>query len=103
MPLRVGRGPAFDANFHATSTRMLEGRAVSVTEDFDAVLRDGERLLVGTPGDGARRLSRRRSRNSRGRPTFYFAPALQWGDMTLDESRESMRLFASEVMPAFAD
>jgi alkanesulfonate monooxygenase SsuD/methylene tetrahydromethanopterin reductase-like flavin-dependent oxidoreductase (luciferase family) len=92
----------FDANFHATSARMLEGRTASVTEDFDAVLRQGTRLLVGTPAtvrafvaDCVDRL--------RGRPNFYFAPALQWGDMTLDESRESMRLLASEVMPSFGD
>jgi alkanesulfonate monooxygenase SsuD/methylene tetrahydromethanopterin reductase-like flavin-dependent oxidoreductase (luciferase family) len=92
----------FDANFHATSARMLEGRTASVNEDFDAVLREGMRLLVGTPAtmrafvaDCVERLS--------GRPNFYFAPALQWGDMTLDESRESMRLLADEVMPAFAE
>jgi hypothetical protein len=34
------------------------------------------------------------------RPSFYFAPAFQWGDLTFDESLESMRLFADEVMPA---
>jgi alkanesulfonate monooxygenase SsuD/methylene tetrahydromethanopterin reductase-like flavin-dependent oxidoreductase (luciferase family) len=92
----------FDANFHATSARMLERPTVSVTEDFDTVLREGSRLLVGTPAmarefiaDCVERLPER--------PNFYFVPALQFGDMTLDESRESMRLLAREVMPAFAD
>jgi alkanesulfonate monooxygenase SsuD/methylene tetrahydromethanopterin reductase-like flavin-dependent oxidoreductase (luciferase family) len=92
----------FDAHFHATSARMLEGRTVRVNEGFDAVLREGSRLLVGTPAtvlafvaDCVERL--------RDRPNFYFAPALQWGDMTLEESRESLRLLADEVMPAFAD
>ncbi len=92
----------FDANFHATSVRMLEGRTVSVGEDFDAVLREGTRLLVGTPATVRAFLSDCVQR-LRGRPSFYFAPALQWGDMTLDESRESLRLMADEVMPAFAD
>jgi alkanesulfonate monooxygenase SsuD/methylene tetrahydromethanopterin reductase-like flavin-dependent oxidoreductase (luciferase family) len=92
----------FDANFHATSTRMLEGRRVTVSEDFDAVLRDGDRLLVGTPAT-VREFVADAVKELRGRPNFYFAPALQWGDMTLDESRESMRLLANEVMPAFVD
>jgi alkanesulfonate monooxygenase SsuD/methylene tetrahydromethanopterin reductase-like flavin-dependent oxidoreductase (luciferase family) len=92
----------FDANFHATPTRMLEGRTTSVSEDFDAVLRDRTRLLVGTPAKVVDFVSACVGELHE-RPNFYFAPALQWGDMTLDESRESMRLLAREVMPAFAD
>jgi hypothetical protein len=92
----------FDANFHATSARMLERPTVSVTEDFDTVLREGTRLLVGTPAM-AREFVADCVERLRQRPNFYFVPALQWGDMTLEETRESMRLLAREVMPAFAD
>jgi alkanesulfonate monooxygenase SsuD/methylene tetrahydromethanopterin reductase-like flavin-dependent oxidoreductase (luciferase family) len=92
----------YDANFHATSVRMLESRTLSVREDFDAVLHEGTRLLVGTPAS-VREYLRGCVERLRGRPNFYFAPALQWGDMTLEESLESMRLLAREVMPAFAD
>jgi alkanesulfonate monooxygenase SsuD/methylene tetrahydromethanopterin reductase-like flavin-dependent oxidoreductase (luciferase family) len=93
---------AFEANFHATPTQMLEGRTTTVTEDFDAVLRNGSRLLVGTPATVRDFLSAC-VEELQGRPNFYFAAALQWGDLTLDESRESMRLLARDVMPAFAD
>jgi alkanesulfonate monooxygenase SsuD/methylene tetrahydromethanopterin reductase-like flavin-dependent oxidoreductase (luciferase family) len=92
----------FDANFHATSVHMLVSRTVSVSEDFDTVLREGTRLLVGTPATVREYLENCVDR-LRGRPNFYFAPALQWGDMTLEESLESMRLLAHEVMPVFAD
>lgn len=92
----------FDANFHATSARMLEGRAVTVSEDFDTVLREGTRLVVGTPAMVREYVSGCVAR-LRERPNFYFAPALQWGDMTLDESLESMRLMARDVLPAFDD
>jgi alkanesulfonate monooxygenase SsuD/methylene tetrahydromethanopterin reductase-like flavin-dependent oxidoreductase (luciferase family) len=92
--------PVFDANFHATSTRMLDGRSVS-SEDVESVLREGTRLLIGTP-DTMRDFVSACVKELGDRPNFYFAPALQWGDMTLEESRESARLLASEVMPAFA-
>lgn len=32
----------------------------------------------------------------------YFVGAFQWGDLTHEESANSMRLFAQEVMPAVA-
>jgi alkanesulfonate monooxygenase SsuD/methylene tetrahydromethanopterin reductase-like flavin-dependent oxidoreductase (luciferase family) len=92
----------FDANFHATSVRMLESRTVSVSEDFDTVLREGSRLLIGTPAT-IREFVADCVEVLGGRPNFYFAPAVQWGDMSLEESRESLRLLADEVMPAFAD
>lgn len=92
--------PVFDANFHATSTHMLDGRSVR-SEDVETVLREGTRLLVGTPAMVREFVSACVEALGE-RPNFYFAPALQWGDMTLDESRESARLLASAVMPAFA-
>ena len=93
---------AFQANFGATSARLPDGRVPRAHEAFDHVLREGTRLLVGTPTT-VRDFISASLEELNGRPNFYFAPALQWGDMTLDESRESMRLFATEVMPAFAD
>jgi alkanesulfonate monooxygenase SsuD/methylene tetrahydromethanopterin reductase-like flavin-dependent oxidoreductase (luciferase family) len=93
---------AFQANFNATPLRLPDGRVPHADEDFDHVLREGTRLLVGTPAI-VRDFVSAALDELEGRPNCYLAPALQWGDMTLDESRESMRLFATEVMHAFAD
>lgn len=32
----------------------------------------------------------------------YFAPAFQWGDLSHQEARRTMDLFAEHVMPALA-
>ena len=32
------------------------------------------------------------------KPSFYFAPAIQWGDLSYKESLETMQLFADQVM-----
>jgi alkanesulfonate monooxygenase SsuD/methylene tetrahydromethanopterin reductase-like flavin-dependent oxidoreductase (luciferase family) len=92
----------FQDNFRATSTNLTNGRtSASSRQDFDTALRDGTRLLVGTPAL-VRDFVQASVERLAGRPNFYFAPALQWGDMSLDESLESVRLFAAEVMPAFS-
>jgi hypothetical protein len=33
----------------------------------------------------------------------YFAPALQWGDVSRPEAAQSLRLLAEEVAPALAE
>jgi len=33
----------------------------------------------------------------------YFIGCFAWGDLTLEQSLRSLRLFADEVMPAFRD
>jgi alkanesulfonate monooxygenase SsuD/methylene tetrahydromethanopterin reductase-like flavin-dependent oxidoreductase (luciferase family) len=92
--------PAFQHNWRATPLRLPDGRVTRADEDFETVLAEGTRLLVGTPetvvtflADAAARLH--------GHPDLYFAPAFQWGDLTFDESLESMTRFAADVMPAF--
>jgi alkanesulfonate monooxygenase SsuD/methylene tetrahydromethanopterin reductase-like flavin-dependent oxidoreductase (luciferase family) len=91
---------AFQRNFAATSLRLPDGRTVTPNEDFDSVMRDGSRLLIGTPAM-VREFVEASLERLRGRPSFYFAPALQWGDMSFEESLESMELLAAEVMPRF--
>jgi alkanesulfonate monooxygenase SsuD/methylene tetrahydromethanopterin reductase-like flavin-dependent oxidoreductase (luciferase family) len=92
--------PVFQRNWAATSLRMPDGRTGRANEDFDAVLAEHARLLIGTP-QTVRDYVESALERLRGRPSFYFAPAFQWGDLSYEESLESMRLFANEVMPAF--
>jgi alkanesulfonate monooxygenase SsuD/methylene tetrahydromethanopterin reductase-like flavin-dependent oxidoreductase (luciferase family) len=92
---------AFSRNWAATSLRTPDGRVTpEQSADFEAVLAEGERLLVGTPRtlraylDGV-------VEQFQDRPGFYFAPAVQWGDITFEEALQTIELLASEVMPAF--
>ena len=101
MSLARRAWPVFQRNWGATPVRMSTGGTARANEDFDAVLAENTRLLIGTPrmvadfvGQCLQRLA--------DRPSFYFAPAFQWGDLTFDESLESMRLFAEVVMPDYA-
>jgi alkanesulfonate monooxygenase SsuD/methylene tetrahydromethanopterin reductase-like flavin-dependent oxidoreductase (luciferase family) len=101
MALARRAWPVFQHNWGATSLRMPNGRTPRANEDFDAVLAENTRLLIGTPRTVADFIEESRARLA-DRANFYFAPAFQWGDLTLEESLESMRLFAEAVMPAFA-
>lgn len=99
----VGRRawPAFARNWIATSLAHPDGLVIPPQPaDFDAVLADGSRLLIGTPKT-IRDYLERVVEELRDKPAFYFAPALQWGGITHEEALESLRLFAAEVMPAF--
>jgi alkanesulfonate monooxygenase SsuD/methylene tetrahydromethanopterin reductase-like flavin-dependent oxidoreductase (luciferase family) len=92
---------AFGRNWAATSLRTPERQVVPPqNEDFEAVLAEGSRLLIGTP-ETIRNYLEGVIDDLKDAPTFYFAPALQWGDITHEEALESLRLFAAEVMPAF--
>ncbi len=53
-------------------------------------------LLAGSPAT-----LRKFAQEYRGTGANYFVGSFQWGDLTHDEAAHSMRLFASEVMPAF--
>ena len=93
--------PVFCENWAATSLRTPDGRVTpEQTADFDSVLGEGERLLVGTPGT-IREYLERVLEEVGGRPSFYFAPAVQWGDITYGEALASLQLLAAEVMPRF--
>lgn len=99
----VGRRawPAFGRNWIATSLEHPDGLVVPPQpDDFDAVLAEGSRLLVGTP-KMVRDYLARVIEGLDDKPGFYFAPALQWGGITHEEALESLQLFATEVMPAF--
>jgi alkanesulfonate monooxygenase SsuD/methylene tetrahydromethanopterin reductase-like flavin-dependent oxidoreductase (luciferase family) len=96
MALARRAWPVFQHNWFATP--LSSGRT---NEDFDAVLAQNTRLLIGTPQTVADYIEHCLQRLA-DRPTFYFAPAFQWGDLSFDESLESMRLFADEVMARYA-
>lgn len=92
---------AFSRNWVATSLRTPDGHVVPPQrEDFDAVLAEGNRLLVGSPATIRAYLERAVER-LQDRPSLYFAPAVQWGDVTHEEALESLHLLARAVMPAF--
>ena len=92
--------PAFQHNWRATPLRLPDGRVTRADEDFDTVLAEGTRLLVGTPATVLDLSGPGRGPAARA-AQLYFAPAFQWGDLTFDESLASMTRFAADVMPAF--
>lgn len=74
--------------------------AGAVPDDFDQAIADNTRLLIGTPST-IKGFMERFMERFKDKPSVYFAPAMQWGDMTQEETLESLHLFATEVMPAF--
>lgn len=93
--------PVFCRNWAATALRTPDGRvAPEQSQDFDSVLAEGERLLIGTP-QVVKDYLETIVEEFRDRPSFYFVPAVQWGDITSGEALASLQLLAGEVMPAF--
>jgi alkanesulfonate monooxygenase SsuD/methylene tetrahydromethanopterin reductase-like flavin-dependent oxidoreductase (luciferase family) len=99
MALARRAWPVFQHNWYATP--LSGGRIGQTNEDFDVVLAQNTRLLIGTPQMIADFIEHCLQRLA-DRPSFYFAPAFQWGDLSFEESLESMRLFADEVMVRYA-
>ena len=100
--------PVFEGHWFATPVRVNEeGHVVALTEnnrgeDFDEALKSGRRLIVGTPETVAKRLNEWKSQLS-DLPGFDFTPAVQWGDITLDEASETVQLLSRQVLPAVQD
>lgn len=93
--------PVFCQNWAATTLRTPDGRVTpEQSPDLDSVLAEGERLLIGTPSVVKDYLETV-VEQFRDRPSFYFVPAVQWGDITSEEALASLQLLAGEVMPAF--
>lgn len=93
--------PVFCQNWAATTLRTPDGRVTpEQSPDLDSVLAEGERLLIGTPRVVEDYLETI-VEQFRDRPSFYFVPAVQWGDITSEEALASLQLLAREVMPAF--
>jgi alkanesulfonate monooxygenase SsuD/methylene tetrahydromethanopterin reductase-like flavin-dependent oxidoreductase (luciferase family) len=91
--------PAYVANFRATPLGVPGAKFIPGPQDFDKELK-GDLRIIGTPhrvqdflGNFIEELG--------DKPTFYFAGAFQWGDITHQEALESMQIFAEEVMPLF--
>jgi hypothetical protein len=79
---------------------MPDGRvARDRSHEFDEVLAEGMQLIVGTPRTAVDTLQACLDQ-VHDRPSFYFAPAVQWGDITLEESLETLELLATDVAPA---
>jgi alkanesulfonate monooxygenase SsuD/methylene tetrahydromethanopterin reductase-like flavin-dependent oxidoreductase (luciferase family) len=92
--------PVYQRNFGATPLRMPGGQVAHArTDAFDAVLGEGRGLLVGSAETVSTTLKHWLDRLD-SHPSFYFAPAVQWGDITFDESLETVRVLAEEVMPS---
>ena len=97
--------PVFESHWFATPIALSEdGRAAPAQPtpggfDFDNAMAEDRRLLVGTPEMVRERLLTWLDEFS-GRPSFYFSPAIQWGDITTLEAEETLRLLARDVMPA---
>ena len=91
--------PVYQRNFEATSLRMPNGQVARArVDEFDAVLAENRNLLVGSPETVSHTLHEWVGRLE-GAPSFYFAPAVQWGDITSAEALTSLNLFATDVMP----
>lgn len=94
--------PIFEANWYSTPVRVSEeGTQVPEAErgqgeDFDVALARDRRLLVGTPEMVVKRL-REWAEIAGPNVAFGFSPAVQWGDISLDEALETLRLIRDEV------
>jgi alkanesulfonate monooxygenase SsuD/methylene tetrahydromethanopterin reductase-like flavin-dependent oxidoreductase (luciferase family) len=100
--------PVFESHWFATPVHVNEeGVVVSAApgqtfggQDFDQALGSDRRLLIGTPAMIRERLAQWVD-ELKAAPNFFFSPAVQWGDITTDEARESITLIARDVMPSF--
>ena len=75
-----------------------EGNRAPWEDNFDEAL-SGERVLIGSPSTIREYVERYVSDST----CNYLVTAFQWGDLTHQEASYSMELFASEVMPLFAE
>jgi alkanesulfonate monooxygenase SsuD/methylene tetrahydromethanopterin reductase-like flavin-dependent oxidoreductase (luciferase family) len=97
--------PVFESHwFHTPILINEDGRAAPQQPsaggaDFDDALAADRRLLVGTPSMVRERLLGWLDQ-CRGRPSLFFSPAVQWGDITTPEALETLRLLARDVLPA---
>jgi alkanesulfonate monooxygenase SsuD/methylene tetrahydromethanopterin reductase-like flavin-dependent oxidoreductase (luciferase family) len=96
--------PVFESHWFATPIALSEDGRPAANQpsaggtDFDDALAADRRLLVGTPAMVRERLLGWLDEFA-GRPSFYFSPAVQWGDITTPEAIETLSLLARDVMP----
>jgi alkanesulfonate monooxygenase SsuD/methylene tetrahydromethanopterin reductase-like flavin-dependent oxidoreductase (luciferase family) len=96
---------AFESHWFATPVLLnSDGRAVSfhgpgsAARDFDLMMREEDNLVVGTPEQVRERFAGWINQLG-GLSDLMISPAVQWGDITHDEARETLELIAAEVMP----
>jgi alkanesulfonate monooxygenase SsuD/methylene tetrahydromethanopterin reductase-like flavin-dependent oxidoreductase (luciferase family) len=97
---------AFESHWFATPVLLnSDGRAVSfngpgsAARDFDTMMREEDNLVIGTPEQVGERFAGW-TRQLAGLPNLMISPAVQWGDISHAEARETLALVAAEVMPA---
>jgi alkanesulfonate monooxygenase SsuD/methylene tetrahydromethanopterin reductase-like flavin-dependent oxidoreductase (luciferase family) len=89
----------YQDHFFATDVRVQGRRMPRTSADDNADLRmEAGQLLAGSPDTVRDALQR--FLDSAGPGHTYLAGAFQWGDITHAEAMHSLRLYASEVMPA---
>ena len=94
---------AYAEHFHATEVRIAGGvpkNAALPQPGGVEFRRDGRagQVLAGSPSTVRDRL--RRFVSAVGPQHNYLCGAFQWGDLTTEEARRSLDLFAAEVKPA---
>jgi alkanesulfonate monooxygenase SsuD/methylene tetrahydromethanopterin reductase-like flavin-dependent oxidoreductase (luciferase family) len=91
----------YQDHFFATEVRSQGQRMARTSASDNADLRmDAGQLLAGSPETVRRALDQ--FLDAAGPRHTYLAAAFQWGDMTHAEAMCSLRLYATEVMPALA-
>jgi alkanesulfonate monooxygenase SsuD/methylene tetrahydromethanopterin reductase-like flavin-dependent oxidoreductase (luciferase family) len=94
---------AYAEHFHATEVRIAGGVPKNAAlphpggVNFDEMIAAGQ-VLAGSPSTVRDRL--RRFVSAVGPQHNYLCGAFQWGDLTTEEARRSLDLFAAEVKPA---
>ena len=94
---------AYAEHFHATEVRIAGGVPKNAAlpqpggVNFDEMVAAGQ-VLAGSPSTVRDRL--RRFVSAVGPQHNYLCGAFQWGDLTTEEARRSLDLFAAEVKPA---
>ncbi|HLF77131.1 MAG TPA: LLM class flavin-dependent oxidoreductase, partial [Dehalococcoidia bacterium] len=99
--------PVYESHFFATSVLVnRDGQTAPLQRErnanLDEMLKNDRQLIAGTPEMVRERLAQW-SEELKDTPGFTFAPAVQWGDISHEEARESLGLLAEvlkDLQPA---
>jgi alkanesulfonate monooxygenase SsuD/methylene tetrahydromethanopterin reductase-like flavin-dependent oxidoreductase (luciferase family) len=94
--------PVYAEHWVATSIVTPDGVPFPAAASLEEAVEERGSVLVGSPETVTASL-RRLFEPLRALDEVYFAPALQWGDVTRAEAAQSLRLLAEEVAPALAE
>jgi alkanesulfonate monooxygenase SsuD/methylene tetrahydromethanopterin reductase-like flavin-dependent oxidoreductase (luciferase family) len=93
--------PVYESHFFATSVLLnRKGQTAPLQRqrnaNLDEMLKDDSRLIAGTPAM-VREVLAGWIEELKDTPGFTFAPALQWGDISHEEARETLSLLAEAL------